>query len=226
MEKVITCNHCGNKTSMKQVANHNLTETEDVWDYNYDPFKPAYNTSYGRTWYLYLCPVCKEITVEKHSWFSEETEPNGAPIINEEVLYPSGADNEHFIPKGVKDAFDAAIKVRNLDGAICILALRRALEKMCKQKGAKGNDLFTKLKDLQDKHILPPIMNEISYILRKEGNSAAHADEIEFDPETVNLMIEFTHTIFNYVYTLPEKINKAQERFKKHEFESANEVKA
>jgi hypothetical protein len=30
-------------------------------------------------------------------------------------------------------------------------------------------------------------------------------------------MIEFTQTIIDYVYTLPEKIRKAQERIKKHE---------
>jgi hypothetical protein len=219
MEKVLTCYHCGNKTSMKQVAAHDLTENEEMWDYGYDPYKPAYVISYGRTWNLFLCPVCKEITLEKQSWFSEEKEVNGQPILNEEILYPTIATNEHFIPQGVKSAFDAALKVRNLDGAICVLALRRSLEKMCKHKGAKGKELFLKLKDLQEKKILPPIMNDISYILRKEGNSAAHADDVEFDQETVNLMIEFTQIILDYVYTLPEKIKKAQERIKKHDSE-------
>lgn len=224
-EKVLTCLHCGNKTSMKQVAKHNLTENEEIWDYSYDPFKPIDIISYRKEWYLYLCPVCKEMTMERNSSFSEDIEPNGKPIIYEEIIYPSFAINEHYIPKGVKDAFDAALKVRNLDGAICVLALRRALEKMCKHKGAKGKDLFSKLKDLQEKKILPPIMDDISYILRKEGNSAAHADDVEFDQGTVNLMIEFTQIIFDYVYTLPEKIKKAQERINKHESKSIIEEK-
>lgn len=60
-------------------------------------------------------------------------------------------------------------------------------------------------------------MNDVSYILRKEGNSAAHADAVEFDHDTVNLMIEFTQTILDYVYTLPEKIKQAQQRIKRHE---------
>ncbi|MEH7526729.1 DUF4145 domain-containing protein [Bacillus sp. JJ1503] len=131
--------------------------------------------------------------------------------------YPRFEAKEEYVPKGVKDAFDAALKVRNLDGAICILALRRALEKLCKHKCAEGKDLFSKLKDLQNKKILPEIIKDLSYILRKEGNSAAHADDIEFDQDTVNLMVEFTQTIIDYVYTLPEKIKKAQERIKNHE---------
>lgn len=216
-EKILTCFHCGNKTLMKQVASHEITEHQELWEYRSSPFDDLWVISYGRTWYLYLCPVCKEVTLEKHSWFSEEVDIGGNPILNEEIIYPMALNNEHHIPKEVKDAFDAALKVRNLEGAICVLALRRALEKMCKQKGAHGKDLFAKLKDLQEKRVLPEIINDVSYILRKEGNSAAHADDVEFDTGTVNLMIEFTRTILDYVYTLPEKIKMAQERIKKHE---------
>ncbi|WP_035424156.1 DUF4145 domain-containing protein [Bacillus sp. UNC438CL73TsuS30] len=225
-EKVITCFHCGNKTSMKEVARHRIVDKDEIWNYPNDPFGPEYIVEFGKTWYLFLCPVCVEVTLDKHSWCSEETEPGGNPIVNEEILYPATSLNVHYMPKGVKDAFDAALKVRNLDGAICVLALRRALEKMCKHKGAVGRDLFAKLKDLQEKKILPEIINDISYILRKEGNSAAHADDIEFDQETVNLMIEFTRTILDFVYTLPEKIKKAQERIKSHEKEPKVEQKA
>lgn len=217
MEKVLTCYHCGNKTSMKQVTKHNETVNEEIWKYDYDLYNPAYVYSYGKEWSLYLCPVCTEVTMEKQSWFSEETEPNGKPIINEEIIYPFFGSKGQYIPNEVKAALDAALKVKNLEGAICILALRRALEKMCKHKGARGNDLFSKLKYLEEKKILPPIMKDISYILRTEGNSAAHADDVEFDQETVALLIEFTQTIFDYVYTLPEKINKAQERIKNRE---------
>lgn len=208
----MTCFHCGNQTSMKIVAKHNVILSNDIVT---PPFEETFTTYLDKTWYLYFCPVCKEVTLQLNTRFSEDIDVNGEPYLYEDIIYPSFAINAEYIPKGVKDAFESALKVRNLDGAVCVLALRRALEKMCKDKGANGKDLFNKLKDLQSKKILPEIMNDISYILRKEGNSAAHADDIEFDQETVNLMIEFTQTIFDYVYTLPEKIKKAQERIKK-----------
>jgi hypothetical protein len=214
MEKVMVCYHCGNKTSMKIVAEHNLTEHEDIWDYSVDLFKPAYFISFYKQWNIFLCPVCNEITVEKRTHFSEETEPNGKPIYNTEIIYPQNSSESNFIPSSVSKAFEAALKVRNLDGAICIMALRRTLEKMCKLKEAEGKTLSLKLKDLQNKKILPPIMDQISDILRIEGNSAAHADDVDFTPENVRLMIDFTQVILDYVYTLPAKIERAQIRIK------------
>jgi hypothetical protein len=215
-EKVLTCLHCGNKTSMKVVASHNLTEDDDIWDYSVDMYRPVYTVSYYKRWDLYLCPVCKEVTLERITSFSEETEPNGSPIYNYEFIFPQNSYNNKYIPKAVNDAFEAALKVSKLDGAICIMALRRTLEKMCKDKGAAGDDLFKKLKDLQSKSVLPPIMDKISYILRKEGNSAAHADDVEFDSETVSLMIEFTKVVLDYVYSLPAKIQQAQLRIEEN----------
>ncbi|GIP33620.1 DUF4145 domain-containing protein [Paenibacillus sp. J2TS4] len=214
-EKVITCLHCGNKTSMKVVASHDLVEHEEIWDHSVNHYQPAYITSFFKQWDMYLCPVCTEITVQRITSFSEETEPNGKPIKYIDLIFPSGSSENKHLPPPVRDAFEAALKVRNLDGAVCIMALRRTLEKMCKHKNAKGKDLFTKLKDLQSENILPPIMEGISYILRKEGNSAAHADDTEFSSETVKLMIEFTEVILDYVYSLPEKIEQAQLRLNK-----------
>lgn len=215
-EKVLTCLHCGNKTPMKVVSSHNLTEKDDIWDHSSDLYQPVYIVSYYKRWDLYLCPVCKEVTLERITSFSEEIEPNGRPIYHYEFIYPHNTHNNEYIPKAVNDAFEAAIKVSKLDGAICIMGLRRTLEKMCKDKGATGDDLFRKLKDLQLKSILPPIMDKISYILRKEGNSAAHADDIEFDTETVSLMIEFTMVVLDYVYSLPAKIQQAQLRIEEN----------
>ncbi|MGO4543091.1 DUF4145 domain-containing protein [Paenibacillus sp. 2TAB19] len=211
-EKVITCLHCGNKTSMKVVASYDTVEHEEIWGNSDNLYNPAYVTTYYKRWEMYLCPVCTEITIQRSTSFSEETEPNGKPITYTDIIFPSGSSENKHLPQSVLNAFDAALKVRNLDGAVCIMALRRTLEMMCKHKNAKGKDLFAKLKDLQSENILPPIMEGVSYILRKEGNSAAHADDKEFSSETVEMMIEFTEVILDYVYSLPAKIEQAQLR--------------
>jgi hypothetical protein len=211
-EKIITCLHCGNKTSMKVVASHDVAEHDEIWQSSYKYDNPDYVVSNYKHWDMYLCPVCTEITIQRITSFSEETEPNGKPIEYLDTIFPPGSTDNKHLPPPVRDAFEAALKVRNLDGAVCIMALRRTLEMMCKQKNAKGKDLFSKLKDLQSENVLPPIMEGISYILRKEGNSAAHADDKDFSNETVKLMIEFTEVILDYVYSLPAKIEQAQLR--------------
>jgi hypothetical protein len=43
----------------------------------------------------------------------------------------------------------------------------------------------------------------------------AHADDVEFDKQTVNQLIDFTQIILDYMYTLPAKIIVAQNRLAK-----------
>ncbi|MFD0871751.1 DUF4145 domain-containing protein [Paenibacillus residui] len=148
-EIILTCFHCGNKTSMKRVASHELTDHDEIFDYSFSSYRPAYVVSLYKRWNVYICPVCKEITVERVTSFSEEIGPEGEPIYNKKLIYPMNSNDTNYIPDTVNDAFVAALKVRHLDGAVCIMALRRTLEKMCKDKEAKGKDLFDKLKNCQ-----------------------------------------------------------------------------
>ncbi|WP_433946212.1 DUF4145 domain-containing protein [Paenibacillus sp. SN-8-1] len=209
-DKVLHCSHCGNKTLMKLVAEHELNDQDHIYErWSADPVHSFYWFSH---WKLYLCPVCKNVSLIRLSGDSEDIGPRGEPIITETTLYPPYSIENKYIPTPVGTAFEAALKVRHLEGAVCVLALRRALEKLCKHEGAEGKDLFNKLKNLQDKGKLPPIMDDIAFILRIEGNSAAHADDVEFDTNTVNQLIDFTQTILDYMYTLPNKIKAAQTR--------------
>lgn len=210
-DEPIQCFHCGNQTVMQMIAQYNKQDFEEIWPDHFSEH-PDNVIHWFNKWTLYLCPVCTEVTLFRTSGDSEYVHPNGEPITVEELLYPSGNLDKDHIPEPVHKAYMAAIGVRNIDGAVCVLALRRALEKMCKHEGATGRDLFSKLKNLQEIGKLPPIMDQISFILRKEGNSAAHADDIDFDKETVNQLIDFTEVILEYLYTLPHKIKQAQLR--------------
>ncbi|QJD86346.1 DUF4145 domain-containing protein [Cohnella herbarum] len=205
---VLLCYHCGNRTFMDLIKHHKHVDSEEIADsYGY-----IHNSAdFVRNWYMYSCKVCGEITVQRENWFSEETHPDGRPIINSQVVYPQVTNKNSDMPDGVFEAFQAAIKVRHIDGAICALSVRRALEKMCKDKGATQNDLYRKLKHLADTKVLPPIVDEMAYILKQLGNAAAHADDIVFDDGIVTSIIEFTQIILDYVYNLPAKLKRVQD---------------
>ncbi|MEX3711211.1 DUF4145 domain-containing protein [Cytobacillus horneckiae] len=213
--KVLTCHHCGNKTAMKNVATHKHEETEDIWDYSIDPYRPAHNIYFVDEWILYLCPVCINVSLEHKYYNSEDTELGGQPIINEELIYPTMKIEENNIPKDVAGAYEAALKVRQIDGAICAIAIRRTLEMMCKDKGEEGKNLYSMLKALSDKGVLPPILNDMASVLREVGNAAAHADEEKFSHDLVPSMIDFTKIILDYVYNLPKQIEQIQGRISK-----------
>lgn len=201
-EIVQLCYHCGNKTLMKLVSEYSIR-------IDYEGYYEQ------KDWELYLCPVCKEATLNltKNEWFDWET----PELVNLEpkTVYPPISQETDQMPINVKNAFEAAIKVRNMDDAICALALRRTLEMMCKDKGEMNGDLYKKLENLSARNILPPILTEMATILRRLGNAAAHADEADFPTEVVSSMIDFTQTILDYVYVLPGKLSIIQKKLSK-----------
>lgn len=214
-EKVLTCHHCGNKTVMKEVAHYQHEETEEIWDHSFELYRPVHVITYVKDWHIFLCPVCINVTLEIIESNSMEIEPDGRPCVTKKLLYPFETMEKNNIPKNVAAAFESALKVRQIDGAICAIAIRRTLEMMCKDKGEQGKNLYIMLKALSDKGILPPILNDMASVLREIGNSAAHADDKEFNPDIVSPMIEFTKIILDYVYNLPEQIEQIQDRIGK-----------
>ena len=124
------------------------------------------------------------------------------------TLYPQSAIDTTGVPENIKTAFESALKVKNIDTAICALALRRVLEAICKDKGAEGKDLEKMIVNMIERSILPAMFDDACWIIRQLGNSAAHADKKVFSMHQVDQTIEFVQNIINYLYTLPVKMQK------------------
>ena len=189
------CYHCGNKTQMNLSASY------------------EYEVSFEEHGHrcLYHCPVCDGVTLLNRSWDFFNDDPKYDDI-NETVLYPAVSLESKDVPKEIGQAFEAALKVKNIDGAICTLSLRRTLEMLCNDKNASGKDLFAKLRDLASKGVLPPILNGMADTLRVLGNSAAHADDATFSNHLISSLIDFTQAILDYVYILPQKTVRRSEK--------------
>ncbi|BAH44523.1 hypothetical protein BBR47_35460 [Brevibacillus brevis NBRC 100599] len=203
---VLVCYHCGNKTQMRQIAHFDRHETE-----NFLGFEELYSITFYTDWDLYLCPVCDNVTLLKTSKNTEERDPQDYSVIpRESILYPNVSIDDSGIPEKVRKSFEAALRIKNVEATLCAIGIRRTLEMMCKEKQASGKDLYHKLKDLSDKGVLPPIVNEMASVLRELGNEAAHGDEREFSDDLISSMIKFTHVILDYVYNLPDKLSGIQ----------------
>lgn len=125
-----------------------------------------------------------------------------------EYCYPQIKEyGDAAVPEYIQRAFEAALKVKNIDAPLCLIALRRVLEAICKEKGADGNDLSKMIKDLVDKKILPEMLDDACWVIRQLGNCAAHADDIDFYKYEVERTTEFVGAIIDYLYILPSKIS-------------------
>jgi hypothetical protein len=208
-EKVIKCFHCGNETLMHRKGESHWG-SQDVKSDEYDDF--SFNYQYD----MYACPVCHKVTlVETYGDEGMRYPSRNGDLITEEVrtiLYPINSIESKAIPPKIKNAFEGALKTKSIDINVCLMALRRTLELVLIEKGAKSWGLKEKIEEIAGKGILPDALKEASALTKILGDSAAHDKEIDIDQNDVNSMAEFVEYIIEYLYIVPDKISSYKEK--------------
>ena len=171
------CRHCGNKTKLDIMGKY--TEYGD----------PEYDYGWVRDWLLLKCCACGKVSLGSiYSGEDTRTWNPDDPDEYEEIYitsFPVETYQGTNVPDKVNNAFSSALKAHYVDNIVCLMALRRTLEIICKDKGATGNTLEKKIIDLSQKNIFPQVINEASDVLRILGNEAAHGDDINYDERIV-----------------------------------------
>ncbi len=97
-----------------------------------------------------------------------------------------------------------------------IAMCRVSLDRMSKDKGAKGSTLKARLDDLVKKSILKSSIITEAINVREFGNAALHDLLVEeISNEDAEIICEFTKGILYDIYVTPELARKAEERRKK-----------
>jgi hypothetical protein len=203
-QKVYQCYHCGNKTLMNLVSEHRE-------DWGNEEFR-GYTISQ-----IYICPICQNATYIERYWEDGMIGANYEDYEDEKICYPVISLETNFVPDKIKTAYEAALKVRNTDSALCLIGLRRTLEMICNEQGAAKGNLVKKIEELANKNILPPTLKEATDITRHFGNSAAHAETIEISTHELNLIVEFIKSVMDYIYVIPHKMIKFKKMDKENE---------
>ncbi|MGG3573251.1 DUF4145 domain-containing protein [Bacillus gobiensis] len=202
---ILTCPHCGNKTPMKL-----LNKFEKVTKY---PLKYGEGAHFKDIFEVFECPVCKGFQLYYTHW-DTTFYVNNDDIYKHygRVLFPITEKVFVFrLPSNVRSAYESALKVKNIDDTVCVIALRRTLEMVCKDKGAVKGQLHQKLNQLQQQGILPPLMGDISRVIKDFGNMAAHGDQVNFNKTMLDSMFRFTNKILEYVYILPKQMEDVRQ---------------
>lgn len=198
-QKVLECLHCGNKTLMNKIGEYRNDWDEEGY-YGYYLYK------------MFSCPICSKVTLLEVYWDVALEDSNGNKFFEEEIIYPVSKVKVQAVPKAVKDAFEAALKVSKIESTMCLIGLRRTMEAICNHQKAEGKNLFNMIDNLVNKGILPPVLKEASSITRVLGNSAAHGEDIAMSKHDIPVVIEFIQYIIDYLYVLPEKIKRQKKK--------------
>lgn len=116
------------------------------------------------------------------------------------------------IPELVRGTFEQALDchANGLHVAAAIM-VRRTLEEICSDRGATGDNLKARLRDLRSKIVLPSELLDGMDELRLLGNDAAHVEALTFNqvskPE-LDIAIEFTREVLKALYQYSSLLQK------------------
>jgi len=116
------------------------------------------------------------------------------------------------IPPRIVAALEEAITCHAEECFIAAaLMVRKTLEELCLDRGAKGNNLKERIQDLGTKIVLPKELLDGLDDLRLLGNDAAHIESREYDQvgkDEVAVGIEFTKEVLKAAYQYATLVTK------------------
>jgi len=155
-----------------------------------------------------ICPSCNEIMFFKYFWH-DYMEPEDVKI---EILFPQNNNIPSGLPEKIYKAYEAALKVRNIDANAYGVLLRRVLEYVLLDRKAEGKTVYEQLKNLSDRGEIPEILVRLSHNLRQFGNIGAHAATGDLTEEDIPFLDSLCKAILEYVYTAPLLVKQAENK--------------
>lgn len=120
--------------------------------------------------------------------------------------------NSENLPPQVRESLSEAIQCHaNGCYRAAALLVRRTLEEVCADKGAKGKDLDKRIAALREEITLPVALFEAMTSLRLLGNDAAHIEAKTYDkvgPDEVEAALTLTKEIVKACYQYGDLLEK------------------
>ena len=193
-EIIIDCPKCNVRVSTKSKG---CVMEPEVGDYGY---------------HLVQCPSCKNPIFGQTALQQGEFGHDYWGIA--ERLWPQPRERvlSIFVPVlAAKDLQDAQRCFHHGIYSAAAVLCGRALERLVREK-TEEKTISKGLNVLRDTGVIDARLFEWADALRQERNFGAHASDHEISKENAEDVIDFTHAIFDYVYTLSERYDAFMQR--------------
>jgi hypothetical protein len=186
------CPHCGNDSPQEFIT-------------SYTRFKPEM-----LFYELVHCLTCWTPLLYS---FDGNSPPTRCFSLKERVLlWPQAKSLPDSVPRRIRRIYEEAVLVKQRAPNAFANQIRRCLEALCNDKEATGNNLSSQLRDLADKDEIPPVLAEMTDVLRLFGNMGSHDDDVSVGKEYVQVIDEFFWAVVEYVYIAPQRINEIRKQ--------------
>ncbi len=115
----------------------------------------------------------------------------------------------------MRECYDEASRIKTLAPNAFAVQIRRALEALCDDRGATASNLQKRLESLVKKGEIPPVLAEMTAIVRLLGNVGAHPSEERVRPTDTWVIDDFFRAVIEYVYVAPSRVKEFRNRLQK-----------
>lgn len=206
VRKVAYCPHCSNRAPQRVIHRQKF-------------FEPSWSASDGTEsepvpWsnFIVVCETCNRILIYDNP--ADGYEENEFTYCN--LLYPDSGRLHGSVPKLISKVYEEASRIKKIAPNAFAVQIRRALEALCEDRGAKRGNLQNRLSKLAEKGDIPPLLSEVSDVLRFLGNIGAHIGEKSIHPLRANVIDEFFRAVVEYVYIAPSKLKRFKSEMKEY----------
>ncbi len=195
VKKIAFCPHCSNKSTQDLLI---CQHTTDIGWTIPDGKEYMFTVMY----YVVKCETCEHILV--YQALDDIPEDNNFSLTS--LVFPDIGILDNSVPKTIVNIYQEASRIKNIASNAFAVQIRRALEALCEDRGAKRDSLQNMLNELANKGEIPKTLTEVSDLIRLLGNIGAHVADESVMPWQVYTMDEFFRAIIEYVYVAPSKI--------------------
>jgi len=200
IKDVAFCSHCGNKSPQRLLHSQECSYV----DYLGDGRKVDGLTA---VYFVAVCGTCNHILVYR----AIESIPKPEDFTNAVLIFPDSGRLHRSIPAEVADIYQEAFRIREIAPNAFAVQIRRALEALCEDRGARKGTLHRRLSDLVARNEIPEVLAEVTDVLRLLGNIGAHANTQVVEAWQVHTIDEFFRAVVEYVYVAPSKLQEFQQ---------------
>ena len=206
---VAYCPHCGNRAPQRLIHSQH---TSDI-GYVTDGESTGEQMDIPVIYFVASCETCNSVLLYQ----SVGNMLEDGEFAQADLVWPHSGELHYSVPSSVTTIYAEAVRIKNLAPNAFAVQIRRALEALCADRGAKRTTLQRRLKELADRGEIPATLAEVTDVLRILGNVGAHAANESIQPWQVYALDEFFRAIVEYVYVAPNKLKMFKNSLKKLE---------
>jgi hypothetical protein len=211
------CPHCNNVTPHQLVVDRVVSKLYDEINVDEGESQKIFENF---VYFFIQCSTCQDCSLV--GGFNIELPQSQSQF---PVLFPKSGDLGSGVPEKIAKVYSEAFRIRLKAPNAYAGQVRKALEFLCRDQKATGDNLFKQLNSLVEKGIIPPTLAEMTTLIRLLGNLGVHAtDDDEVSVWDAQLIDEFFRSIVEYVYIAPSKIARLKSRLERRDQEEDSEA--